>query len=225
MKLFDVYPELKQAIDRLCKGIPWRITGASALVYDAENFYFELAKPKHWHQHPDGTLEVGIGAIGGSIETGESILGCLQREATEELGKSLQIASAERTYLVFKENTILSLELAPRSLPRPALFTIGENLYRQHLFPEYPLLAIATFFGQLQGPPQVKDLFALFAIPKAELYTLLQNDTLSLTAAFKIPGLSIKSHRPLPEKAILVPRWTVRTLQILLQAGYLTDLN
>ena len=93
--LFTTYPILVQQIDRLSGGAPWCVTGASVLLHDADGVhYFELTKPKHWSARPDGAMAVGIGGIGGSLEEGETVLECVQREAREEVLGTVTVESA-----------------------------------------------------------------------------------------------------------------------------------
>ena len=139
-ELFDVYPQLGQRIDDLCQGVPWRVTGVSALLHDGDAFYFELTKPKHWRHREDGATLVGLGCIGGSIEPGETILECLYREAEEEIKAGIRVESAAMTHLVYEESVTKPLSLPQREYPLPVLFTPDwlrpvQNLFMEAFFP------------------------------------------------------------------------------------------
>ena len=67
--------------------------------YDDEGLWFELAKPKHWVTRRRWQHEVGLGAIGGSLEPGESLDDCWRREALEEIGVIPELRAARETVL------------------------------------------------------------------------------------------------------------------------------
>ncbi|OGO04062.1 MAG: hypothetical protein A2Y73_08640 [Chloroflexi bacterium RBG_13_56_8] len=216
--LFGAYPYLVQHIDRICRGVSWVLTGASALLYDDQAFYFEITKPEHWGRGEDGDILAGIGAIGGSIEPGEKALACLYREAEEEIGAPIEIASAERTHFVYEERVMDSLVLETKEYPLPVLFTISENLYRRSQLAS-PILAIVTFLARLQGPPKRGDLHGLLAIPRDQLASVFGNKRISLARLLSLPGVRVSTQEPLPEDLVLSPIWTARSFQLLLQAG------
>lgn len=217
-ELFDVYPELSERIGALCGGASWHVTGASALVHDGDAFYFELTKPKHWLRRNDGSTVLGIG---GSIEEGETILGCLCREAKEELNVEIDIESAGETYLVYEQQVAGSIALDERAIPRPVLVTISENLYRRRLHPAHDVLAIATFLAEVRGALAPDDLFGLLVVPRGACDAVFGPDEVSVRDACRVQGVHITTREPLPPNAVLAPVWTGRSFQLLLRAGYL----
>lgn len=228
--LFDVYPELSAAIGELCGGASWCVTGVSALPSDGEGrLCLEIAKPKHWLQGPAGVTTIGLGAIGGSLEPGEMLLDCLQREAREEIGAPLQVHSAGAgeahgdTYLVYEQRQIVPVRLPQRDYPRPAFFTVSANLHRRDTL-DTEVLTIATFCAHLLAPPVIGDLFGLLRAPRDTLSRLLGAKTISLEELRGLEGLRLDTREPLPANALLQPVWTVRSLQLLQQAGHLGPL-
>ena len=221
--LFDTYPELGKRIDALCEGAPWCVTGASALIHDGSAFYFELTKPKHWRRR-SSTMVVGIGGIGGSIEPGETILGCLYREVEEELNCRIKVQSATETRLVYEQQVTDAIALGVREHPRPVLFTISQNVYRRHVHPEYSILAIATFLARLQGVPTLDDLFGLLIVPYEALSAIFHPGEIPLGQAHSSPGVRVMTQEPLPDSFVLSPVWTGRSFQLLVQAGCVQDL-
>lgn len=217
-EIFDAYPSLGAQLDALCEHPPWAICGVSAWLYDATHCYLEIAKPKHWRRRADGATEVGLGGIGGSLEPDEKALACLAREAQEELGVGLEITSAPRTYVVYEGRLAAALALKPRCYPRPALFTVSQNLYRQSEL-AYPTLAIVTFQARIVGEPGLRDLYGLAAVPLRTVWALLQQDEITLDALENWPGVRMRVQAPLPKDSVLVPVWTGRSLQRLAQAG------
>ncbi|MFP3897411.1 MAG: NUDIX domain-containing protein [Anaerolineales bacterium] len=225
--LFATYPELEETIDDLCQGVPWRVTGASTLLYDAqERFYFEITKPKHWRfLGNSGHVIVGLGAIGGSIKPGEAILDCLRREIEEEVDATVTIQSSDKTYILYEEESVVMLSLPARRLPCPFLWTVSKNVYRRHTHPQYPILAIATFVAQLEEAPSLGDLFGLLIVPSDRLREVFTDDKIPFREVKEIPGVSAVVRETLPPGSVLSPVWTGKTLQRLLQRDYLHDMK
>ncbi|HHX44429.1 MAG TPA: hypothetical protein GX714_10650 [Chloroflexi bacterium] len=228
--LLAAYPRLGEAISELCAGQSWRFTGASVLVRDATHLYLEITKPRHWHRRADGTLVAGIGAIGGSLEGDEGVLACLRREVAEEIDSSVILRPATETHLVYEQRAIRTVALPPSrpsaaervdEVPAPVLCTVSRNLYRRQALPDAQVLAIATFWAELTGPPRLGDLFGLLALPRDALETVLAVPPPSVAAVRSIPGVRLTTRRPMEGDALLAPVWTTRSLQILLQAGRL----
>lgn len=44
------------------------IIGAAIILRQDSQFLFEIQKSSKWIHHPDGTLSIGMGCIGGSVE-------------------------------------------------------------------------------------------------------------------------------------------------------------
>lgn len=221
-ELFRVYPEIAERIDALCGFVSWELTGSSALIHDdTGRQYLELTKPKHWRRRDDGATVVGIGGIGGSIEQGETALACLQREAREEIGATVEIESSETTYLVYERSLVEPLLLEDRGSPRPLLFTISQNLHRQDELPEAEVLAIATYTARLLGAPRPYDLFGLLSVPGDGLDDLLTADEMPVSQARQIQGLRLETRSALPKDTVLETVWTGHSLRILLRAGHI----
>ncbi|MHB0857401.1 MAG: hypothetical protein ACYC5M_07495 [Anaerolineae bacterium] len=219
--ILEVYPEIGERIDELCGDASWGVSGASALVYDQDTFYLELAKPKHWQRLADGRLAAGLGGIGGSVEGDEGVLSCLYREMGEEVDADLQVESAEETLLVHEERLAGAVRVAQRSLPVPALCTISANLYRRSHHPQWQTLVIVTFIARAHSRPTPVDLYGLVGIPRACLAEALAEEHISLEHLCAIPGVTLITREALPEDLVLTPVWTIRSLQLLLWEGRL----
>jgi len=218
-RIMDAYLPLRRSIDRLCQGRPWGVVGASAIVRDEEAYYFEISKAKFWTEEDDGRISVGIGGIGGHIEEGENEIACLHREAREELGVDLRVLHSDETHLLFSERWVGKQTLPPGELPAPCLCTIGPKKTRLAQALPYDYLCIVTFEAQLMGPPQADDLYGLMRIEATALTDVLGQDTISLSAARRIPGVEFQLNGELREDCILRPMFTARSFQLLLQTG------
>lgn len=217
--ILATYPEIATHIDALCGGNPWGISGASALVCDDDAFYLEVTHPKHWRRLPDGRMQAGLGAIGGSIEDNEGALACLYREMAEEVDADVQVESAEETHLVYEERVAEIVQAPPRDLPLPVLCTISANLYRRQHHPQWQTLVIVTFLARTGAPPAPRDLYGLAGVPRAYLAEVLAPDTIPLERLRAVPGVRIEAQAALPPDLVLAPVWTIRSLQLLLREG------
>jgi hypothetical protein len=213
------YPQLARAVDAVCEAPPWCVTGLSGLLSDDEGLWFELAKPKHWVSRADGSTEIGLGAIGGSLEPGESLDDCWRREAWEEIGVIPELFAARETVLVYEEHAIHRVPCRDEGAPLPALLTVSANRYSRARLPGCATLAIVTYWGRLRQPPRLGDLYGLVRLPRASLIAALQSPELSLAALLALPGVTLLHNAPLPARAVVRPVWTVRSLQLALQNG------
>jgi len=219
--LFEAYPALGEVLDALCAGRTWCLTGVSALLYDEARDYWEITKPKHWRRLPDGRLQVGIGAIGGSLEAGEGVLECLEREVTEEVGARVAVEPALESLFVYEERRVEAVAPPPAAgYPLPALFTVSRNLHRQSVLPECEILAIVTFCARLVEAPSLGDLFGLLGVPRAMRAEFLLDPPLAGDLARR-PGVTLETRTPLAADTVLTPVWTARSLQVLAQQGRL----
>jgi hypothetical protein len=223
LALFAHHPDLKEALDSLCNGQTWCLAGSSALIVDDEdNLYFELTKPKHWTRRDDGSVVIGIGAIGGALEADEQALESLHREVAEELKTTITVESAATSHIVFEQDTIKTVAGSPsQAIPRPTLLTVSENIYRQQVLPQCDILAIATYQARLGGEARLGDVFGLLVTPRACLNDILQPDSVMAQEIRHLPGVRMMTRNPLPPQAHLAPVWTVHSLQTLLRAGLL----
>ncbi|MEN6478803.1 MAG: NUDIX domain-containing protein [Anaerolineales bacterium] len=215
------YPALAQAVSQLCERPPWCVTGVSGLVYDDAGLWFELGKPKNWVTRDDGVIEIGLGAIGGSLEPGESLWDCWRREMREEIGDVPEPTAAQQTLIVYEERIIYPTRTND-PLPSPVLLTVSANRHRRATLAGCETLAIVTFWGHARRRPQRGDLFGLLHLPYVALPSTLMQPQLTVGQLLEIPALVLELGGQLPEPAIIKPMWTVRSLQLALQQGALS---
>jgi len=224
--LFAVYPELAETLTQLSRGAQWALAGVSALLLDQQDrLVLEIVKRKYWLKDPDGTTRIGLGAIGGSLEPGESALACLQRETQEEIAcqpeilSSKKLQDAHETIMVHEKSDLIPVALPERHAPRPCLMTVSANLYRRDEL-DAEVLTIATYWARLHQPPRLSDLFGLLLVPQANIAGLLRSDGVPVQEATDLDGVTLQTREPLPENTVLHPVWTIRSLQLALRAGY-----
>lgn len=227
-ELFGAYPALREHLDSLCDGRPWALTGVSALLHDGGALYVEITKPERWRRTGGGALLGGLGAVGGSLEPGETVLECLAREVREEVGVDHAVQGTERALFVYERRAVSSVRPgAPRGsaadagYPLPALFTVSRNVHRRGALPGAQILAIVTFWARAEGRPRLGDLYGWARVPMASLGALLRPAALPADELAGHPGVELCTREPLPAGLRLRPVWTMRSVQLLLRRGYL----
>lgn len=214
--LFALMPALRYVSHPLLVDQQVILVGVSAVLHDEEAYYFEVSRPRHWGQLPDGTRAVGIGGIGGRIETGESVLSCLSREVREELGFGFRLEEPVGTALVHNGEFVAWLDLPDSSGSFPPYMV---NLLPPQLArPDKPdHLAIVTFLGRLQRKPQRGDLFGLLAVAESGLETYFERSEWPWEEAAGHPDLTLDLLSDLPEGSVLRPTLTGRAFQALVR--------
>jgi hypothetical protein len=214
--LFALLPALERTSHPLLNARRIIAVGVSGLLYDERAFFFEVTHPRHWGRRADGVRIVGVGGIGGRIEPGESVLACLRREVSEEIGVSFWLEPTESTALIQAGEVAGWLNL-PSSRDDPAPYMV--NLLPPQLArPDMPdHLAIVTFLGCLQGKPRRRDLFGLLAIDQSALEPFFARPEWPLGEALALPGLTFDLESDLPGGSLLRPTLTGRAFQALLR--------
>jgi 8-oxo-dGTP pyrophosphatase MutT (NUDIX family) len=217
--LFALMPALRQVSHPLLADRRVILVGVSAVLYDEEAYYFEVSRPRHWGELPNGTRAVGIGGIGGRIEAGESVLSCLRREVREEVRVGFQLEEPVGTALVHKGEFAVWLDLSGSDGAFPPY--IVNLLPPQLARPDKPdHLAIVTFLGRLHEKPQRGDLFGLLAVAQSRLASYFERSEWLWEEASAYPALDFDLASDLPEGAVLRPTLTGRAFQVLVQRGY-----
>jgi 8-oxo-dGTP pyrophosphatase MutT (NUDIX family) len=214
--LFAAVPALRRVSHPLLVDRRVILVGVSAVLYDDDAYYFEVTRPRHWGERPDGARIVGIGGIGGRIEAGESLLSCLSREVREELGVGFWLEDPEATALIHDGEFAAWLDLpGSDSAPPPYIINL---LPPQLARPEMPdHLAIVAFLGCLQGKPGRGDLFGLLAVARSGLEVFFERSEWPWREASSHADLTFDLALDLPEGSVLRPTLTGRAFQTLLR--------
>jgi len=209
--------QLDQFVSTLCGKNTWAYTGASALLFRDGCLYMEIGKRKHW-QVIDGCTIAPLGGIGGSIESGETLLQTLQRETLEEIGHTIEIVGARHICAVYEHNAVTVTSLENESEPAPALLTISSNLYRQNDL-SAQILVIATYIARLQNEPVLNDILGVLAVPVELVRQVLTTPELDLGQALALAGVRLYAKEQLPMQLRLKPAWTIESLATALNNG------
>jgi len=215
--LFALMPALRRVSHPLLVDQQVILVGVSAVLHDEEAYYFEVSRPRHWGQLPNGTRAVGIGGIGGRIETGESVLSCLRREVREELEVGFQLEEPVGTALVHDGEFTAWLDLSRSDSAFPPYIV---NLLPPQLSrPDKPdHLAIVTFQGHLEGKPHRGDLFGLLAVARSGLGPYFERSEWPWEEAADHPDLTFDLTSDLPVGSVLRPTLTGRAFQALVNS-------
>lgn len=159
---------------------PTDFSGAAALIWHNGRMVFEVRKEKGWERSPGKPAVIGIGAVGGTIEDGETPIQGLQREAVEEIGGSLNLYPASDTVYVGKDAIDRIDDFVLDGL-RPALvWEVVDPIYElgKH---------VAVYHATTTSDPQPGDLPAVI-LSDPDLITRIGFDTLSISAAVDSSG-------------------------------------
>lgn len=215
--LFALMPALSRVSHPLLVDQQVILVGVSAVLHYEESYYFEVSRPRHWGQLPDGTRAVGIGGVGGRIEAGESVLSCLRREVREELGVGFGLEEPVGTALVHDGEFIAWLDLSRSDSAFPPY--IVNLLPPQLARPDKPdHLAIVTFQGHLERKPQRGDLFGLLAVAQSGLGPYFERSEWPWEEAADHPDLTFDLTSDLPTGSVLRPTLAGRAFQALVDS-------
>jgi 8-oxo-dGTP pyrophosphatase MutT (NUDIX family) len=220
MNLFDAFPALRR--HPLLSGKQISLVGISTVIHDDTAYYFEIGKPKYWQRSGKGEDEatiVGVGGIGGSIEQGESALGCLRREVEEELGARIRLELPEQTALIHNWRIADRFHLTPsKKRPSPLMMILVPPRLGGPGTPDH--LAILAFRTSLRDPPDPRDLFGLLRIKGDTLARFFAREEWPLEDALSLPGVTIALNGQLPPNPILRLVLTARAFQLLIRADH-----
>ena len=192
------------------------IIGVAAILRAADGYVFEIQKRARWTRHEDQILQVGLGCIGGKLETGESPLEALQRETLEEIGCRLVLdAPSSAPFLVHLGRGVQHLPID--EAPAGALFMWQANK------PGYIEGArVAVFSGAVEGRIQPRDLPAVLDLDPDTLRQL-GDGPLKVEEALA-RGAILREREDIPRAARLKPVGTVEVLlELKQQAPQLFD--
>lgn len=187
-------------------------TGAACLLFSERRLVLEVRKPAKWERVPGQPPRIGFGCIGGTIKEGETPLQALRREASEEIGCSIEVWSSPRTVCVSLEGveSVPGLEVDGHQLAM--LWTITDPNFVVGSY-------VAVFLGRAKGDPQPGDLPAIvFANP--ELIPKIGFGSVSVSEVRDF-GAEIRQNIELPPDGRLILANTLRHLMSVYQVDRL----
>ena len=178
------------------------IIGTSIILKHGNGLLFEVQKPSKWIREADGSVSIGIGCIGGTLEKGERSHETLQREAVEEIGCEVEWVQAADPFLTGPQGSIRELD---ETAPEGAQFLWEVDR------PGYVKGArVAVYVGRPIGSPSPGDLPALLT---TDLETLSLCRSRQLTFDDLIQrGSLLQEREPIPRSARPFPIGTPEIL-------------
>ncbi len=179
-----------------------QIVGTACILRYGTAWLFELQKQHKWRQRADGTPVIGVGCIGGRLEHNERPRQALQREATEEIGCTVELQTPRNRILVAPDLSVR--RLAP-----------GEGdplaaLYWEEAKPGFiPGAKVAVYLGTPVGEPKPDDLPAVLCAPRPALSMIWAGGTIRELERI---GCRLLERAPIPRDARLEPVGTVAVL-------------
>lgn len=166
-----------------------QIIGVSVILWEDGRLLFEIEKPARWRRHPDGTLVISLGCIGGRVEEGETPVRTLKREIREEIGCGVVHGRPAHPFAVDHEGTVTPLD--PGDVPVGALF-LWER--REPGFIEGA--RVAVFAGRLSDGAVPGDVPAIISMTPGTLFAC-EEGALTIQDVFA-RGAVMREREPFP---------------------------
>jgi hypothetical protein len=210
MDLFTALPQLHK--HPALAGQAISMIGISAFLSHEHSYIFELQKRRYWKPNRDGAVTVGVGAIGGSPRSGESLSGALRRMVTAGLGARLRLDEVQDT-LLFRDWRVVGRITSPQSKKRPTPLMVILVPPRLGGVGTPDHLALAAFSGQIRGAWSPGAVPGILTVEAQSLRAYFDRDEWPISDLGNLPGVTLLPREALFPETVLRPVLTVRALQ------------
>jgi len=132
------------------------------------NYIFAIQNPNRW-KVVENKREAGLVGIGGKIEKGETVIGCIKRETVEELGSDVEIEDSGTIYLI-TDKSINKITIGNiKSEPRPYFIILLERTEPNRK----PFTVVFSYKGSILTTPKPVDVSALLLAKVSTLIHLI----------------------------------------------------
>ncbi len=219
MDLFEAYPHLKEESDPVLRGRALRLIGLSAIVYDAESFYFELSAQSFWTRHAQGGISVGVGGMQSRLEAKQTPVDILMGHLRSEWKCTPRFSPPGQTYVLEGEKLVTVGGLGLQALSAPFFMILTAP--RLGGGPEVPdALAQAVYLTPTERRPRLgRNASGMLAVKRASLGEFFGQDEWFWPELKAQNWARLEAAQPLPEEAHFKPVLALRGLRQLWQAG------
>jgi len=187
-------------------------TGSGLAIREPGGRYiFFLAAPRH----KCSPNEMFFAGIGGHLKLGESWLECAQREAREELGSTVKIASSESSWYINDKEKIIPINLL--DMPRPLiLYEMIHPKGTQRSGKKYYIVIYKAYLAMLPTNISSYEMSGLIGLTQDQIIKALDKSS-AIKDLIEQGALLICPIKNLNLKVKLYPLGTARALGLLLR--------
>jgi 8-oxo-dGTP pyrophosphatase MutT (NUDIX family) len=182
---------------------PITYTGAGALLFSEDRLVIEVRKAHKWERKPGRPPVIGIGSVGGSIETGESPIEALHRETREEVNCDIDVFSSPQTVCVSPRGVSVDNSIVIDGIQPAMIWVVGDPTFVVGSY-------VAVFRAQASGDPSPGDLPAII-LTSPDLLTEIGFGSITVEETLNF-GAEIRAQIDIPSDGRLVLANTMRHL-------------
>jgi len=220
LDLFVAYPELAKKGSSALQGRSVRLISLAGIVYDADDFYFELGEQRNWGRLSDGGVAVGVGTPRVQPDGTHPRHRALIRHIRKQWRLQADLFPAGHGYILDEQHNVHILEDTPANVPYLFVLTpprLGGGDVPDALAQAVYLLPIAR--GHTNSTPT-----SMLRVSREALSQFLAPESWALDELRQQPWAVLRAERPLPVSARLRPILALRGLRHLIEAEVIPGL-
>ena len=214
MDLFEAYPELTEKGSSALQGRSVRLISLAGIVYDADNFYFELGEQRNWGRLPDGRVAIGVGTPKVQPDDIYPRHHTLIQHIRKQWRLEADLFPAGHGYVLDEQHKVHVLEDTPANVPYLFVLTpphLGGGEVPDALAQAVYLLPIARGHTNNRRASMLK-------VSREALPQFLTPESWALDEIRQEPWAVVRAGRALPMTARLRPILALRGLRHLIEA-------
>lgn len=214
MDLFEAYPELTEKGSSALQGRSVRLISLAGIVYDADNFYFELGEQRNWGHLPDGDVAIGVGTPKVQPDDTYPRHHTLIQHIRKQWQLQVDLFPAGHGYVLDEQLKVHVLEDTPANVPYLLVLSpprLGGGDVPDALAQAVYLLPVAH--GHTNNARR-----SMLKVSREALPQFLAPESWALDEIRQEPWAVLRAERPLPITARLRPILALRGLRHLIEA-------
>lgn len=212
MDLFEAYPELTEKGISALQGRSVRLISLTGIVYDADNFYFELGEQRNWGRLPDGGVAIGVDTPKVHPDGTYPRHRTLIRHIRKQWRLQTDLFASGHGYVLDEQHEVHVLGDTPANVPYLLVLTpprLGGGDVPDALAQAVYLLPVAH--GHTDNAPA-----SMLMVAREALTQFLTRESWALDEVRQKPWAVLRAERPLPMTARLRPVLALRGLRHLI---------